>query len=264
MKTRFHCRRHRHRRRLGPWRSDRAQTRGHRRESRHSRHAKRARRAKSPAKSAPFSARPTSPTRPASTRRLRRRAGAHGVERVLVCCAGIGPARRTVSQKARHRRTHRPRHRDFPPHHRDQSDRHFRDDRQMRDRDGGRSRRSTADGARGVIVTTASVAAQDGQIGQAAYGASKGGVLALTLPVARDLASYGIRVMTHPARPVPHADVRRPARRGAQSAGRLGALPVPAWPPGRICGAGRRRSSPTTCSTATAIRLDGALRMAPK
>ena len=54
----------------------------------------------------------------------------------------------------------------------------------------------TPDGGRGVIVSTASVAAQDGQIGQAAYAASKGGVVGLTLPVARDLAAYGIRVMT--------------------------------------------------------------------
>ena len=54
----------------------------------------------------------------------------------------------------------------------------------------------TESGERGVIVNTASVAAFDGQIGQAAYSASKGGVAALTLPVARELASHGIRVMT--------------------------------------------------------------------
>ncbi len=52
----------------------------------------------------------------------------------------------------------------------------------------------TPDGERGVIVCTSSVAAQDGQIGQAAYAASKGGVAALILPVARDLARDGIRV----------------------------------------------------------------------
>ncbi|MEI7291604.1 3-hydroxyacyl-CoA dehydrogenase [Paraburkholderia tropica] len=53
-----------------------------------------------------------------------------------------------------------------------------------------------AGGERGVIVNTASVAAYDGQIGQAAYAASKGGVVAMTLPVARDLSRSGIRVMT--------------------------------------------------------------------
>ncbi|HYL33665.1 MAG TPA: SDR family NAD(P)-dependent oxidoreductase [Stellaceae bacterium] len=52
------------------------------------------------------------------------------------------------------------------------------------------------DGERGVIINTASVAAFDGQIGQAAYSASKGGVAALTLPVAREFARFGIRVMT--------------------------------------------------------------------
>ena len=52
------------------------------------------------------------------------------------------------------------------------------------------------DGERGVIVNTASVAAFDGQIGQAAYGASKAGVVGLTLPAARELARFGIRVMT--------------------------------------------------------------------
>jgi len=53
----------------------------------------------------------------------------------------------------------------------------------------------TEDGERGVIVNTASVAAFEGQIGQAAYAASKGGVVSLTLPLARELASYGIRVV---------------------------------------------------------------------
>ncbi|NIY97062.1 SDR family NAD(P)-dependent oxidoreductase [Salipiger sp. HF18] len=53
-----------------------------------------------------------------------------------------------------------------------------------------------ADGARGLIVNTASVAYQDGQIGQAAYAASKGGIASLTLPAARELARFGIRVMT--------------------------------------------------------------------
>ncbi|HET9810280.1 MAG TPA: SDR family oxidoreductase, partial [Sphingomicrobium sp.] len=52
------------------------------------------------------------------------------------------------------------------------------------------------DGERGCIVNTASVAAQDGQIGQAAYSASKGGVLAMALPIARDLMNDGVRVNT--------------------------------------------------------------------
>jgi len=53
-----------------------------------------------------------------------------------------------------------------------------------------------AEGERGVIINTASVAAYDGQMGQAAYSASKGGIVGMTLPIARDLARSGIRVMT--------------------------------------------------------------------
>jgi NAD(P)-dependent dehydrogenase (short-subunit alcohol dehydrogenase family) len=53
-----------------------------------------------------------------------------------------------------------------------------------------------SDGERGVIINTASVAAEDGQIGQAAYSASKGGVLAMTLPIARDLMNDGVRINT--------------------------------------------------------------------
>jgi NAD(P)-dependent dehydrogenase (short-subunit alcohol dehydrogenase family) len=53
-----------------------------------------------------------------------------------------------------------------------------------------------ADGQRGVVICTASVAAEDGQVGQAAYAASKAGVAGMTLPIARDLAQYGIRICT--------------------------------------------------------------------
>ena len=53
-----------------------------------------------------------------------------------------------------------------------------------------------ADGQRGVIINTASVAAYDGQVGQAAYSASKGAIVGMTLPIARDLAPQGIRVVT--------------------------------------------------------------------
>jgi NAD(P)-dependent dehydrogenase (short-subunit alcohol dehydrogenase family) len=55
---------------------------------------------------------------------------------------------------------------------------------------------ATGDGERGVLINTASVAAYDGQIGQAAYAASKGGVVGMTLPIARDLARQGIRCVT--------------------------------------------------------------------
>ncbi len=117
------------------------------------------------------------------------------VERILVNCAGIAPGKRTVAKK--------------------------RETGELIPHDVASFRRAveinligtyamiskcatamaaldpvTPDGGRGVIVNTSSVAAQDGQIGQAAYAASKGGVLGLTLPVARDLSGFGIRVMT--------------------------------------------------------------------
>lgn len=57
-------------------------------------------------------------------------------------------------------------------------------------------REPNADGERGAIINTASIAAFEGQIGQAAYSASKGGVVAMTLPAARELARFGIRVNT--------------------------------------------------------------------
>jgi 3-hydroxyacyl-CoA dehydrogenase/3-hydroxy-2-methylbutyryl-CoA dehydrogenase len=58
------------------------------------------------------------------------------------------------------------------------------------------ARNEIVEGERGVIINTASIAAYEGQIGQAAYSASKGGVIGMTLPIARDLASYGIRCNT--------------------------------------------------------------------
>ncbi len=109
--------------------------------------------------------------------------------RVLVNCAGIGPPQRTVN-------------RDGAPH--DLA--HFQkvidinlvgtfNATRLAAAAIGRTE-PLADNERGAIVNTASVAAFDGQIGQAAYSASKGGIVGLTLPVARDLASLGIRVNT--------------------------------------------------------------------
>lgn len=65
---------------------------------------------------------------------------------------------------------------------------------------------ASTDGERGVIINTASVAAFDGQIGQAAYAASKGAIASLTLPAARELARFGIRVMTIAPRHLRNAD----------------------------------------------------------
>ena len=59
-----------------------------------------------------------------------------------------------------------------------------------------RSITTEGDGERGVVISTASIAAYEGQIGQAPYSASKGGIVALTMPAARELAQFGIRVLT--------------------------------------------------------------------
>ena len=119
------------------------------------------------------------------------------------------------------------------------------------------------DGERGVIVNTASVAAFDGQIGQAAYSASKGGIVGMTLPIARDLAEVGIRVCT--------------IAPGLFDTPLMGMLPEPARQslakqvpfPSRL---GRPEEyAALACHiienvmlNAETIRLDGAIRMAPR
>lgn len=114
---------------------------------------------------------------------------AHGIPRVLANCAGIGGAAKTVSRGAPHdpalfERTLRVNLMGT-----------FTCASQVAARMVAADP-VDADGARGVIVNTASVAAFDGQIGQVAYAASKGGIVAMTLPMARDLADKGIRVNT--------------------------------------------------------------------
>ena len=92
-----------------------------------------------------------------------------------------------------------------------------------------------ASGERGVIVNTASVAAFDGQIGQAAYSSSKGGVVGMTLPVARDLARSGIRVVTIAPGIFKTADDERHAAGGSGFAWRCGSVSVAAWRAVGIC-----------------------------
>ena len=119
------------------------------------------------------------------------------------------------------------------------------------------------EGERGVIINTASVAAFDGQIGQAAYSASKGGIVGMTLPIARELARFGIRVNT--------------IAPGIFDTPLLGALPEPArislgqqvpFPPrlGRPSeyAALAKHIIENVMLNGEVIRLDGAIRMAPK
>lgn len=114
---------------------------------------------------------------------------AHGQERILVNCAGIAPVAKTTSRGE--------------PHPMDMFEKVISVNligsfRCISIAATGMAELDpvTADGGRGVIVSTASVAAFDGQIGQVAYAASKAGVAGMTLPVARDLSRSGIRVMT--------------------------------------------------------------------
>ena len=187
---------------------------------------------------------------------------AHGVERVLVNCAGIAPGRRTVAKN--------------------------RDTGEVVAHDLATFRRTvevnligtfhmlaksaaamaglapvTPDGGRGVVVCTASIAAQDGQIGQAAYAASKAGVLGLTLPVARDLAGFGIRVVTimpglfrTPMLESVPDDFRRSLEAGIPFPSRLGRPEEYAELVRAIVA--------NDMLNGEAIRLDGALRMPPK
>jgi NAD(P)-dependent dehydrogenase (short-subunit alcohol dehydrogenase family) len=119
---------------------------------------------------------------------------AHGQERILINCAGTGNAAKTASRSKE-----------------DGSIKHFPLDAFnliiqinlvgtfrciAKSAAGMLTLDPMDDGERGAIVNTASVAAEDGQIGQAAYSASKGGVVGMTLPIARDLSSEGIRVNT--------------------------------------------------------------------
>jgi NAD(P)-dependent dehydrogenase (short-subunit alcohol dehydrogenase family) len=120
-----------------------------------------------------------------------------------------------------------------------------------------------ADGQRGVMVNTASIAAYDGQVGQVAYAASKGGVVGLTLSAARDLASFGIRVVT-----IAPGIIDTPMLAGVTEefrASLAGGVPFP-----------KRLGTPGEYArlalsiieqdylNGEVIRLDGALRMAPR
>ena len=118
------------------------------------------------------------------------------------------------------------------------------------------------DGERGVIINTASVAAFDGQIGQAAYSASKGGVAALTLPVAREFARFGIRVMTIAPGIFETPMVRALPEAAQQSLGASVPFPKRLGTPDEYA-ALVRHIVENPMLNGEVIRLDGALRMAP-
>jgi NAD(P)-dependent dehydrogenase (short-subunit alcohol dehydrogenase family) len=121
----------------------------------------------------------------------------------------------------------------------------------------------TPDGERGVIICTASIAAEDGQMGQAAYAASKGGIASMMLPIARDLARDGVRVNailpglfdTPMAAGLP-TGARRMLEKTVPFPSRLG---NPAEYASLVC-----HICENSMFNGAQIRLDGALRMAPR
>jgi NAD(P)-dependent dehydrogenase (short-subunit alcohol dehydrogenase family) len=182
-------------------------------------------------------------------------AEADGGLRISVCCAGIGWAQRTVSKQG--------------PHDLDIFTNVVRVNligtfnvlrlaaAAMSDND------LDDDGERGVCVNTSSIAAFDGQIGQVAYSASKGGIVGLTLPAARDLAGRGVRVVTiapglfdTPLLGALPEEARAALGAGIPFPSRLGRPSEYAELVGTIVG--------NTMLNGETIRLDGALRMPPR
>jgi NAD(P)-dependent dehydrogenase (short-subunit alcohol dehydrogenase family) len=181
-------------------------------------------------------------------------AAAHGPARVLINCAGIGVAKRVVGREGPQPLA------DFEKVIRVNLIGTFNMTRLAA---AGMSALEPIEGERGIIISTASIAAYDGQIGQAAYSASKGGVVAMTLPIARELAQFGVRVnaiapgvfMTPMMAGLPQAaqdslgaSVPFPARLGQPA--EYAALALHIIENGYING--------------ETIRIDGALRMAPR
>ena len=186
---------------------------------------------------------------------------AHGQERILVNCAGTGNAAKTAS---RDKTTGETKH--FPL---DAFNMIIQINLVGTFRCIAKSAKGMldltplADGERGAIVNTASVAAEDGQMGQAAYSASKGGVVGMTLPIARDLAGDGIRVNT-----ILPGIFATPLMNGAPEAVKA-ALSASVPFPKRLGNAEEYAQLAVTMITngyfnGEDVRLDGAIRMAPR
>ena len=120
-----------------------------------------------------------------------------------------------------------------------------------------------AAGERGVIINTASVAAFDGQIGQAAYSASKGGIVGMTLPIARDLSRNGIRVCTIAPGLFETPMMKGLPKEAQESLGKQVPFPSRLGRPSEYAQLARAIIENEMLNGET-IRLDGAIRMAPK
>lgn len=122
---------------------------------------------------------------------------------------------------------------------------------------------TTEDGERGVIINTASVAAFDGQIGQAAYSASKGGIVAMTLPIAREFARIGIRVVTIAPGTFDTPMMGNLSEEARRSLGQQVPFPSRLGHPSEYAALARHIIENEMLNGET-IRLDGSIRMAPK
>jgi NAD(P)-dependent dehydrogenase (short-subunit alcohol dehydrogenase family) len=119
------------------------------------------------------------------------------------------------------------------------------------------------EGERGVIINTASVAAFDGQIGQAAYAASKGGIAGMTLPIARDLSRSGIRIVTIAPGIFETAMLMGMPKDVQDSLGQQVPFPSRLGKPSEYAGLVQSIFDNVMLNGET-IRLDGAIRMTPK
>ena len=180
---------------------------------------------------------------------------AQGPARILINCAGIGPAAKTVSSKGMH-----------PLEKFEQvlsvnligtfnCIRRAADDMIKLD--------PMDSGERGVCVNTASVAAYDGQIGQAAYAASKGGIVGMTLPIARDLSNVGVRVMTIAPGIFGTPLLKSLPQEVQDSLGASVPFPSRLGEPSEFASLARHICE-NQMLNGEVIRLDGAIRMAPK
>lgn len=179
----------------------------------------------------------------------------HGSARILVNCAGIGPPAKTVDRNgqalplAQFRKT---------------VEINLFGSFNMASKFAARLSQVDPIGeARGVIVNTASVAAFEGQIGQVAYAASKGGIVGMTLPMARDLASVGIRVVTIAPGLFLTPLLQSLPREAQESLGKQVPFPSRLGDPAEYAQLVESIISNPMLNGET-IRLDGAIRMAPR
>ena len=179
----------------------------------------------------------------------------HGAARILINCAGIGPAKRIVGRDGPM---------PLPDFERVIAINLIGTFNMLRLAAADMTALpALADGERGIIVSTASVAAFEGQIGQAAYAASKGGVAALTVPAARELAQFGIRI--NAIAPGIFATPMLSALPDEVQASLAASVPFP-----KLLGRPEQFAElvlhcvRNTYLNGEVIRLDGALRMAPR